>query len=241
MSLRRNHLLVLAALAALISALVAKNAGIAVGLTLCGVCVANFVELWPYLKNPIIRRVFKHLPYFAPLPSVGVYDSTSLTPLLLATIPALVFHALSWRKLRLSFDRRIAALMEPQSMASKIGECAFFGLSGISQEYLHRHAVIAVLVGAIGRPAAEFHFLATFGICVASGGIFVLEHIIARSDGHTGRGVREVLTWWCMGAWFAWLVLSFGGLVAVMVGHTLINLPAAIRPFLRPNKERVTS
>lgn len=234
-SLRRNHLLVLAVCTLGALALALDNPLVVVMLTLCAIIVANYVQLWPYIPWPLPRRLTRHLPYAVPLPLLGFADATGLVDLCLAAVPALILHTLRRRELRVALDPRIAALMSPQSLGSKVGEAAFFGLAGISQEYVHRYAVLVVLTGLL---AGWTGWLPTIAVCITSATLFLLEHLLSPAGGHTDKGTREIVTWWCVGLYFAFLVATSGALVAAMVGHVLINLPAAVRPFLRPAKKR---
>ena len=224
---RRDSLLVLSYLGLFTLAATAPDKLMALLYTCALIQVNNFLNLRELIPWHIPRRVIRHLAYFAPALTFGFDWHLSWIAFALAIPPVLAYQWTQRESLRLMLDPAVCAFQPPASLTDRTGTFLFFLLPGVSQEYLHRYVIMTMIAHA-GASA----WLVVTAVAVSTL-TFVLEHL--RGNGrHALPNRKNILLWTGTGLLFGTVVGLTHCVVAVMVAHMLLNLPAALRPLLGP-------
>ncbi|WP_223624656.1 type II CAAX prenyl endopeptidase Rce1 family protein [Microbacterium sp. EST19A] len=186
----------------------------------------SWVDLYKaFPRNTIVRRILKFIPYFVPIATFGISLKPGLASILICAGTAAVCLIVTYPQIKEVLNRRVLALMPRQTLSRRASEAIFFLGSAIAQEYLHRYVLVLYLM-EIKIPLVN--------IVVITAATFVLEHFIVRDGGHTAKSSRNIILWVTLGLIFGTAsVCNPDALLGCIIGHGMINMPAAIRPFLR--------
>jgi len=177
-----------------------------------------------FRRTLVVRRALKFVPYAVPGVCFGIDLRPGAVAIGIAVTASVGYLVATRRRIQTVLDPRILALMPRADAAERWSETLFYAGSAVAQEYLHRFVLVVFLSGA-GVPGPL--------IVVATTATFVLEHFIG-PNGHTARSRANIALWGGMGIVFGAVAVLFPpALSAVMLGHLLVNAPAAIRPHLR--------
>ena len=196
----------------------------------CATVVAwSWVNLYHVFHNLLIRRTLKFIPFFIPVVSFGFDFGGTVLGAVCAVGLAALYLWVTRRSIAKATNPALMALMPRADWNARWSESAFFTLSAIAQEYLHRFVLLRLLLDQLhtGVPIAVAITTLTF----------VGEHFTG-PNGHTALSRGNILLWTGMGIVYGLIAALTGSYIAVMVGHVIINLPASVRPHLRGKSRR---
>ena len=201
---------------------------IVVLLTLGSVVAWSWVNLYTFIANLLLRRSLKFIPYFVPIIAFGFDFSGTTVGYAIAIGSACVYLICTARSIARALNPQLMALMPRGKWDARWSETAFFTLSGVAQEYLHRYVLITFLMDDL-RIGVILSVLITTAT-------FVFEHFTG-PNGHTALTRNNIVLWTGMGIVFGAVAAFTQSYLAIIVGHVIVNLPASIRPHLRGRKK----
>ncbi|MEV7619448.1 hypothetical protein AB0N59_04835 [Microbacterium sp. NPDC089321] len=199
--------------------------------TWCVVVTLATISLWAEVRihklvrrNLIVRRSLKFVPYMLPVTCFGIDLEVHVPATVVATLAAGAYLIATRRQLQKALDMRLLSLMPKGTAGERWSETLFFVGSAAAQEYLHRFVLVTYCT-ELGVPGPIVVIITT--------ATFVAEHFVG-PNGHTARSRSNISLWVGMSIVFGGVVILLPpALSAVMLGHCIINAPAAIRPHLR--------
>lgn len=221
----KQHLLFATAIVSMgAGVLFAGSRSVVVVATLAAVVSWSRVHHRRYIRNIWLRRSAKFVPYVVPVFTFGLSFHVEPWQYPAAAVPALLLISARWHSLKTAFNRNILGLMPRQSVAERWTESLFFAGPAIAQEYLYRFVLMSYLV--------EDWRASPWVAATATGLLFTAEHFVGAGR-HTVKNLLNAATWLGLGVYFGFLTSGLYGLPAVILGHLIINTPAAIMPHLR--------
>jgi Type II CAAX prenyl endopeptidase Rce1-like len=167
------------------------------------------------------RRVVRVGVFLAPLPFVGAALAAAPVAIALGAGVGLILLAPDARLLRFALSREGTALLGPQAPSESVRDALFYATCGAAQEYLYRGVLLtglATLVGWWALPVVA--------------GMFVVEHAAQGGGGFT-FDLRDYTVQVALSLALGALVLTSGGLMPALVGHTLYNMPNVLQAISR--------
>lgn len=180
----------------------------------------------------VIRRFVRVAVYLVPIISVGFpMSNVSVTALLASIGIGLVGVVAEWREIRIGLSSRYLRLLPPVDRVGRKLNLLFYCSAGAAQEYLYRGLLIS---GLRTWPVVAI---------VLSTIAFVVEHMAqAGPPGQWDK--RDVFLHAALSVGFGTVVVIWGSLPAVMIGHTVYNSPNILQALARPGvtsrKEAIT-
>lgn len=167
------------------------------------------------------RRAVRVAVFLAPLPFVGVAVEAAPGAIALGAGLGLLLLAPDARLIRFALSRAGTALLGAQAPSESVRDAFFYATCGAAQEYLYRGVLLAGLAPLMGWWALP-----------VSAGLFVVEHAAQGGGGFT-FDLRDYTVQVALSLGLGALVLTSGGLMPALVGHTLYNMPNVLQALLR--------
>jgi membrane protease YdiL (CAAX protease family) len=172
----------------------------------------------------VVRRVWRSVAYFLPVLLLGVPDlRPAIAPIALAAGITLAVLLRDWRLLTLNLNPRFTALLPPVSRSERFRDVLYFGSGGAAQEYLYRGVLLAAL--------APYGGVLAVGVTTA---LFVAEHLV-HMNARSAWDRQDVINHCVLGGTYGAIVYGTGSLAAVMIAHTLFNLPNVVQVLMMPS------